>query len=635
MVDVPDVVGLAQATAESAITGASLVAIASTAGSATVDVGDVISQDPAGGASVPAGTSVDIVVSTGIQVPDVVGLAQAAAEAAITAASLTVGNVTTANSGSVAAGDVMSQNPAAGAGVNPGTAVDLVISDGPAPVSVPNVVGLAQAAAEAAIVAADLVVGNVTTAGSTTVDIGDVISQDPTGGTSVDQGTSVDIVVSTGVVVPDVTGTAQAAAEAALIAASLTVGNVTTAFNPSVPIGDVISQNPSGGASADPGAPVDLVVSVDVPPDVVTITKAEYKADKDEIKIEALSSEGGSVTLTVIGLGDMAYDAGKDKYKLSIKPLGQIPPCTAVVVSTGGGSDSMAVKDADPCEDPGDPVPDVVGMSQTAAEAAIVAAGFTVGTVTTEYSGSVAADDVISQDPAGGASASPGSSVDLVVSLGPPPPVDVPDVVGMSQAGAEAAIVAASLTVGNVTTANSETVPAGDVISQDPAGGASVAAGTAVDIVVSLGAEVIVPDVVGLTQAAAEAAITAANLTVGNVTTENHASVPAGDVISQDPSSGTSVGEGSAVDLVVSDGPSSGDIVTITKAEYKSDKSELKVEATSSDQPSVTLTVVGYGTMTWKDTKYEYKGKGVANPGPTVTVTSSGGGQDTKTVTQK
>jgi len=91
-----------------------------------------------------------------------------------------------------------------------------------------------------------------------------------------------------------------------------------------------------------------------------------------------------------------------------------------------------------------------------------------------------------------------------------------------------------------------------------------------------------------------------------------------------------------ALYMVVSDGPApSGDTVTITKAKYKSDKSELKVEATSSDQPSVTLTVVSYGNMTWKNDKYEYKGKGVANPGATVTVTSSGGGQDTANVTHK
>jgi len=71
-----------------------------------------------------------------------------------------------------------------------------------------------------------------------------------------------------------------------------------------------------------------------------------------------------------------------------------------------------------------------------------------------------------------------------------------------------------------------------------------------------------------------------------------------------------------------------GDTVVISKAEFKSGKSELSVEATSSDGGSVTLTVVGYGTMTYdsKKDKYKYKAKPVANPGATVTVTSSGGG---------
>jgi hypothetical protein len=77
--------------------------------------------------------------------------------------------------------------------------------------------------------------------------------------------------------------------------------------------------------------------------------------------------------------------------------------------------------------------------------------------------------------------------VDLLVSLGPIEMVDVPDVVGLSQADAEAAIVAAGLNVGAVTTANSETVPAGDVISQDPVAGTAVPSGSAVDLVVSSG----------------------------------------------------------------------------------------------------------------------------------------------------
>ncbi len=88
------------------------------------------------------------------------------------------------------------------------------------------------------------------------------------------------------------------------------------------------------------------------------------------------------------------------------------------------------------------------------------------------------------------------------------------------------------------------------------------------------------------------------------------------------------------IDAVGIKAAAANDVVTITKAEYKADKDEFKVEATSSDQPSVTLTVVGYGTMTWKakKNKYEYKAKPVADPGATVTVTSSGGGQDTTAV---
>jgi M6 family metalloprotease-like protein len=76
------------------------------------------------------------------------------------------------------------------------------------------------------------------------------------------------------------------------------------------------------------------------------------------------------------------------------------------------------------------------------------------------------------------------------------------------------------------------------------------------------------------------------------------------------------------------------EVVTILKAEWKSARQELTVEATSSEQPNATLTVVGFGTMTYlaNRNKYELKIRPVGNPG-TVTVTSSQGGSDTKTVT--
>ncbi len=148
------------------------------------------------------------------------------------------------------------------------------------------------------------------------------------------------------------------------------------------------------------------------------------------------------------------------------------------------------------------------------------------------------------------------SAPDTVLVTADPVLVTVPDVVGLAQAAAESAIVAAGLVVGTISTANSSTVPAGDVISQNPLAGASVAAGSAVDLVVSLGpALVTVPDVVGLAQAAAESAIVAAGLTVGIITTQNSAVVPAGFVISQNPLAGASVVLGGAVDLQISLGP--------------------------------------------------------------------------------
>ncbi len=69
----------------------------------------------------------------------------------------------------------------------------------------------------------------------------------------------------------------------------------------------------------------------------------------------------------------------------------------------------------------------------------------------------------------------------------PPAPVTVPNAVGLSQASAQSAMTAAGLVVGNVTTAYSNTVAAGNVISQSPAGGSSVVIGSAVDLVISDG----------------------------------------------------------------------------------------------------------------------------------------------------
>ncbi len=64
-------------------------------------------------------------------------------------------------------------------------------------------------------------------------------------------------------------------------------------------------------------------------------------------------------------------------------------------------------------------------------------------------------------------------------------------------------------------------------------------------------AMVTVPTVIGFTQATASTPLSGAKLTVGTITQENNATVPEGQVISQDPAAGTTVAQNTPVNLVV------------------------------------------------------------------------------------
>ncbi|MGB6353465.1 MAG: PASTA domain-containing protein, partial [Steroidobacteraceae bacterium] len=132
-------------------------------------------------------------------------------------------------------------------------------------------------------------------------------------------------------------------------------------------------------------------------------------------------------------------------------------------------------------------------------------------------------------------------------------PVSAPNVVADTQAAATTAIKDAGLTLGTVTMQSSNSVALGDVISESPAAGTSVAKGAAVNLVISSGpATVAVPNVAGDTQAAATTAITGAGLKVGTVTQGFSSTLSAGSVMSLNPAAGTAVAPGSVVNLVVS-----------------------------------------------------------------------------------
>ena len=107
-----------------------------------VEPDTVLSQDPAEGTLVPAGTEIGVVVARGrtaVPVPDIRNVPEAQALQVIVADGLTVGTRTTAFDPAIAAGNVISQQPGAGIIVAPGTPVDYVVSDGPEPTPTPTV----------------------------------------------------------------------------------------------------------------------------------------------------------------------------------------------------------------------------------------------------------------------------------------------------------------------------------------------------------------------------------------------------------------------------------------------------------------------------------------------------------------
>lgn len=150
-----------------------------------------------GNASTP--TNQDAVVPPGassrptlVAVPKVTGLSRTRARAALVALGMTVGQVSTQPS-RLPVGTILRQSDAAGTGVVPGSAEDLVVA-GPLP-HVPNVIGRSKTNAEQGLRSAGFSVG-ISTRTVTSGPSGVVLAETPGGGTAAMPGTRVQLVVS-------------------------------------------------------------------------------------------------------------------------------------------------------------------------------------------------------------------------------------------------------------------------------------------------------------------------------------------------------------------------------------------------------------------------------------------------------
>nr|WP_296531940.1 Stk1 family PASTA domain-containing Ser/Thr kinase [uncultured Actinomyces sp.] len=227
-----------------------------------VQSGIVTHSDPDGGSSVHKSTNVQLYVSKGIDmkdVPNVVGKGQDEASRTLTDAGLALGAVTDAYSEEVPPGQVISQSVAAGTSLAHDSTVDVVLSKGREPRTVPTLTGKGASAAKSSIEALGLI-ASPTEAYSDTVPEGQVISQQTREGSTVYRGDSVSYTVSKGpemVTVPDVVGLQRQEARNKLEGAGLTVQEdliLGGFFN------TVRSSDPAGGSKVKKGSTVTISI---------------------------------------------------------------------------------------------------------------------------------------------------------------------------------------------------------------------------------------------------------------------------------------------------------------------------------------------------------------------------------------
>ena len=198
-------------------------------------------------------------------------------------------------------------------------------------------------------------------------------------------------------------------------------------------------------------------------------------------------------------------------------------------------------------------VPSVTSLTETEALQKLYNAGLKPQLSRMQHE-TIAKGIAVGTVPATGSSLDPNSDITLNISEGPSAITIPADLPGRTEAAARDMLRQKGLAGAPGTTmANSPTVPAGIVITTNPAPGQKVATGSIVEIIVSTG-KVVVPQLVGLPQAEAEAALTALGL-VMNATEVENSQVEPGKVTGQSDPAEAPVEQGKTVAVTVAKAP--------------------------------------------------------------------------------
>jgi beta-lactam-binding protein with PASTA domain len=331
------------------------------------------------------------------------------------------------------------------------------------------------------------------------------------------------------VIVPDVVLVSQEEAATTISSYYLVVGSVTEDYSENVAVGHVVSQDPIAGTEVYPGSTVNLVISKGPAITVPDLVGIDQGYAENTIAAERLTVG------TITEMCSAEVEAG---YVISQEPAGgeivTVNTPVNLVISLG-----MAT------------VPNVIAVTLEEAQSALTNNGLTAIDTTYECS-DAPAGEIIGQEPQADTQVCYDSTITLTVSLGMN---YLPDFTDVWREDAEYNLINNNLVIGTVTEEFNDEIEAGYVISQNPAGDIMLCPGSAVDLVISLGRQVIVPDLTGMDLSDAEYEIYSNyDLTLGNAQAAYDRSVPQGQVVTQSPAAGTAVAAGTPVTLYFAGG---------------------------------------------------------------------------------
>ncbi|MGI9097972.1 MAG: PASTA domain-containing protein [Solirubrobacteraceae bacterium] len=478
-----------------------------------------------------------LVAKTGIAVPDLAGQTLDEARAAIAAAELQLADVSEQEAESV--GRVLAQSPAPGAVVNEGAPIALVVAV-PITVVVPEIVGEPADEATALLESLGLLVpADARVVEQSRRPRGTVLASSPPAGTRVVVGSSVALTVAVAVrvLVPDLRGMTPAAASVVLRGVELVVAAAAPSTQESgATPGTIVTHDPDAGSEVEVGS--DVRVTLATPwtvavPDLRSTGVADAPAALAKAAAPLIETLGLPSTVPGLAIGAISD-------RVDPAPTGAIvdqSPAAGARVALYATID-LSVSTAQTRT-----VPTLVGLAQGTAVAALTAAELAAGHVR-QRPAEQAPGTVVDQEPAAGAQWPRGGPVTITVAAGRR--VAVPDLAGVGLEAARESLADVGLVVGTATAQAGAAAP-GSVLHQDPPAGAEVDFGSAVNLVVGAG----IPDVTGMNEEDAIAAIKGAGLTLGE-TTRREIDGPAGLVLAQEPPPGSAVTPTTLVRLVVS-----------------------------------------------------------------------------------